>query len=198
MPRYQYGALGTTALYQPIYNNWTTHGTVRMNIQWIKADRKQSANRYGLGMYSKTINHNSYQTIGDTGYIVASYKHITAPMLQFGKEWRKFLHKDVHIFAGVDAQLAVGQNEYYSTRYRHADTVLTNYFSYYNTSLAATVGIRPFIGIRTDWNRFVIGYEMSMPFRYSFTQDNKGGIHPIDLLRINHQLSVGYRLNKRK
>lgn len=172
--------------------------TFPIGLQWIKYNTPNTALRFGFTIFKKNLfsNYNSSYT-GDTFYSTYNSFEALMPKFSIGKEWQKHIHKDVSIYGGAD----IGLGFMKSPVMFNEDWYIPNSsygFSGRQTSSAfiLNASVRPFTGIRVNWNRLVVGYEASMPVNY--TQVFSEGVHKMDGLKLQHMLNLGYRINTKK
>lgn len=171
-----------------------------IGIQWVKYKNQNSAMRYGFTIVSQPLPGYEYSyAIADTFYQQQKVYNVLLPKFSAGKEWQKHIHKDVAIYGGADAAVGFMKNSQmdYLTKY---NTNQPYYYSQRGTQSGSAyilnLSLRPFTGIRVNWNRFVVGYEASVPVNYTkvFSED----IHKIEGPKLQHQINLGYRLNAKK
>lgn len=171
-------------------------GTI--GLQYIKGLKNQKAVRFGVELNSNYFTQHEWTPLNsDTNqHHIKTYMN-TLVKASMGIEWRKQLHKDVILYAGIDGMLGIGVTNYYSNvyAYRNDGTYIENYSPFiYSKHMAIQAGVRPFSGIRANWNRFAIGYEAGLPLQYTYIPSLQTG--RFQNIKVQHTLSIGLRLKK--
>jgi hypothetical protein len=183
------------------YNNPypNSKGASTLGIQWIKNRKNNQAFRFGLSGYNQ-YEHNfvSLRTSNDTSFYNYKSYSINMPKLSFGMEFQKRLHKDVMLYIGADAQ--VGASKARAMSYEEVYTHNGLYSSYRgnsderNDAFAFGATLKPFVGLRANWSRFVFSYELSMPMNFTKIRSSAN----FDMGQLQHTISLGYMFGKKK
>lgn len=184
------------------YGYWNRGTHIPLGLQYIKGAKNNTAYRFGFNFSSTNFTkfHQGYYS-NDTFYNSNTDYYINTANLSFGKEWRKQIHKDISIYAGADLGVGLGKSYSNTNNNRMIKDSMGGYYNiggygFGQRNVALNITARPFIGIRTDWNQFVVGYEASLPVNYThvFGQNSNN----VNGFRLQHQLSLGYKLGKKK
>jgi hypothetical protein len=186
------------------YNQFSSYSFQRnilprnlFSLQYVKHKDSFSANRFGIDLFSTVISSNGNSSFrNDTNFYSINQYEILVPKLTYGKEWRKYLHKDIMLFAGGDAGLGLTRTG--KMVYNGVSTFNSSIWSgSQNSSVwAGSISAKPFIGIRSVWNRFVVGYEASLPLTITKVFDK--GVRPLVNANFEHKLSIGYAFKNKK
>lgn len=179
-------------------NRFSNSETFPIGLQWIKYHNDHSAMRFGFTLFTKTLQSKfAHSTIEDTSIYRSSSYPALIPKFTFGKEWQKHIHKDVVLYGGADIGFGAMKNPKMAVTQKYA---MGSFFSYSANQSASVwmlnLSARPFLGMRINWNRFVVGYEASLPVNY--TQAVGEDVRNVGHLKLQHQLNFGYKLKKRK
>lgn len=184
--------------YPSVRNRFSNKDVFPIGIQWIKYKNEHSAMRYGFTLFSKRLFSNfSYSTIGDTSVYKGNAYELLMPKFTVGKEWQKHIHKDIEVYGGLDLGFGMMKNPKMNIEERYTSSSFMGYSAGQTASvLAFNLSARPFMGTRISWNRFVVGYEASLPVNYS--QVIGEDIRNTSGLKLQHQLNFGYKLHSKK
>lgn len=173
-------------------------GDRSIGLQYIRSRKNNTAFRFGISSFSQNFPGSySVATVNDTTTYTSRFYRAHIPRFSFGMEWQKQLHRDVMIYAGADAQLGMMFAQKNTWEYRSTDSnQIYNYRLMTNRGpLAVSAAIRPFVGMRANWSRFVFSYELSSPFDFSMIPGQFADFHAMQL---KHTLSLGYMLKGKK
>ncbi|MBK8145694.1 MAG: hypothetical protein IPK62_12225 [Bacteroidetes bacterium] len=144
-------------------------------------------------MHSK-FNHS---TIDDTSFFRSNSYPALIPKFTIGKEWQKHIHRDVVLYGGADIGFGAMKNPKMDITQKYA---MGSFFSYSANQTASVwmlhLSARPFLGMRINWNRLVVGYEASLPVNY--TQAIGENVRNVGKPILQHQLNFGYQIKKKK
>lgn len=184
--------------YPMVRNRFSNKDVFPIGIQWIKYKNDQSAMRYGFTLYSNKLSSNfSSSTNGDTSVFSGNSYEILTPKFTVGKEWQKHIHKDIVVYGGADLGFGMMKNPKMNIEERYANSNFMSYSASQTASVwAMNLSARPFMGTRINWNRFVVGYEASLPVNY--TQVLGEDVRNVSGFKLQHQLNFGYQIKKKK
>jgi hypothetical protein len=171
------------------------NSTPPFELLLIKTKSNTSGMRYGFNVIHTPYNIYTKPDIkiGDTMY--SEYKKVSAliPRISIGKEWYKNIHQDIKLYIGFDGVAGAMQNKTDSSFSKDYPNGSTTYGIFIKQPvLNYSIETRPFMGLRTAWGRFMVGYQAGIPIQF-LKQERFGA--DIDLL---HQIQLGYAFNKRK
>jgi len=170
-----------------------------LSLLYTKAINKESAWRIGVGIRD----YSSYPRIlstqrNDTTFITEQYRSSTMPHLIAGKEWRKYLHKDVMIIGGVDIGLGAGSSDESTVEsYIYQDVQSTRIYNDRDQGFSLYNNISPFTGVRVSWKRLSLGYQFSAMAQSTYISAGNSNTFDFDL-SLKQSLSIGYRFNSNK
>lgn len=178
----------------PNYNN----NNRNIGIQYIRNRKNNTAFRFGISSYHQNMMGSyTYTTQQDTTTYYYKYYTANIPKLSVGMEWQKRLHPDVMIYAGVDAQLGAMFAKQDNTTMVRVDS--TDYYRWSGTTtrgpLAIGASIRPFVGMRANWSRFVFSYELASPIDFTSMPGYSSNLNGMQL---KHTISLGYMFKAKK
>ena len=184
--------------YPSVRNRYSNKDVFPIGIQWIKYRKDQSAMRYGFTLYTNKLSSNfSSSTNGDTSIYSGNSYEIVSPKFTVGKEWQKHIHKDIVVYGGLDVGFGMMKNPKMNIEERYTNSSFMSYSASQTASVwTMNLSARPFMGTRINWNRFVVGYEASLPANY--TQVIGEDVRNVSGFRLQHQLNFGYQIRKKK
>ncbi len=189
----------------------TNYGTVAFNahsyslpleLMFIKKTKNNSALRIGANLISSYIVYPGLPgyKIADTLYGTYTAVDAYVPRISLGKEWRKFLHKDVYLITGADGSIGAMLNRVDSV---FTESYLNNTASFFNTTtinstfasnqkvMCTSTELKPFIGLRTMWGRLTMAYQFSLPIQVFRVFDTHTSFTPFQ------QINIGYGFNRK-
>ncbi len=179
------------------YNFYSNQSSI-LSLLYTKAIDQESAWRIGLGIKSySAYPSTSSSKSNDTTFITERYRNSTMPHLMAGKEWRKYLHKDVMIIGGVDIGLGAGSaDESTIESYVHQDVQSIRTYIQIDRGFSLYSSVSPFTGLRVSWKRLALGYQLNAVAKSTFLSV---GSNSFDFdLSLMQSLSIGYRFTNKK